>query len=183
MIKYINRGYLVLDSPANIKNYIDYFTVMKGSTDVRVVFNGTSCGLNAATWSSNFWLPSSSSMTRLLSYGYKVVDIDLGEMFLNFPLHNCLKAFCGVDLTPFKRQIFNQFPHLREQYQKGRLATHWTRLCFGWRQSPELSENYYYLAEEFVRGDRLAIDNPLRWDEVILNLVGNSDFDPSLPNV
>lgn len=34
MIKYIIRGYLVLDSPANIKNYIDYFTVMKGSTDV-----------------------------------------------------------------------------------------------------------------------------------------------------
>ena len=29
----------------------------------------------------------------------------------------------------------------------------------------------------------MAIDNPLCWDEVILNLVGNSDFDPSLPNV
>ena len=183
LIKYITKGYLVVDSPSNIKNYIDYFTVMKGLTDVRVVFNGTSCGLNAATWSSNFWLPQSSSMTRLLSFGYKAVDIDLGEMFLNFPLHHSVQDLCGVDLTPFKEQLFTQYPLLRKQHHDTRLAARWTRLCFGWRQSPELSETYYYLAEEFIRGERMALDNPLRWDEIKLNLIGTADFDPSLPNV
>ena len=100
--KYIIRGYLVLDDPSAIKNYIDYFHVPKGETDIRLVFNGTSCGLNDATWSSRFWLPMSTTMTRLLSYNYKVVDMDLGEMFLNFPIHNTLKYHVGVDLTPFR---------------------------------------------------------------------------------
>jgi len=118
----------VVALPSNIKNYIDYFTVMKGLTDVRVVFNGTSCGLNAATWSSNFWLPQSSSMTRLLSFGYKAVDIDLGEMFLNFPLHHSVHDLCGVDLTPVKEQLFTQYPLLRKQYHDTKLAARWTRL-------------------------------------------------------
>lgn len=49
IIKYIKRSYLVFDSLDNIKYYIDYLTVIKGLTDVRVISNGTSCGLNAAT--------------------------------------------------------------------------------------------------------------------------------------
>jgi hypothetical protein len=32
-------------------------------------------------------------------------------------------------------------------------------------------------------GDRLCKDNPLRWDRIILNLPGDSIYDPSLPTV
>ena len=89
--KYLQRGYLIMENPANLCNYIDYFAAPKGDNDIRVVFNGTSCGLNHATWCSRFWLPMSNTMTRLLSFSYKVVDIDLGKMFLNFPIHDSLQ--------------------------------------------------------------------------------------------
>ena len=47
-----------------MKKFTEYFAVPKGNDDTRVVFNGTSCGLNAATWSSNFWLPTSTTMIK-----------------------------------------------------------------------------------------------------------------------
>ena len=83
-VDYIKREYIKLVPSTNIKKIIDYFAVTKTMLDIRVVFNGTSCGLNDATWASNFWLPTSLSMTRLLNFGYKVVDIYIGEIFLNF---------------------------------------------------------------------------------------------------
>jgi hypothetical protein len=39
-------------------NLLHYFAVPKGEADIRVVFNGTSCGLNDALWSPNFYLPT-----------------------------------------------------------------------------------------------------------------------------
>ena len=109
-MKYVKRDYLVVAPTSLVKNYIDHFTVMKGVLNIRVVFNGIRCGLNGATWSSNLWLTTSSTITWLLSSGYKVVDMDLREMFLNFPLHERLQAHAGVDLSLFKKQLFNIFP-------------------------------------------------------------------------
>ena len=103
--KYIDKGYIVLTHPTEVDNYIDYFSVPKGEDNIRLVFNGTSCGLNASTWSSKFWLPMSNTLTRLLSYDYQVVDLDLGEMFLNFPIHRSLDRVVGIDLTPFQENI------------------------------------------------------------------------------
>ena len=76
VIKYIKRGYLIICDHKLLSNFIDYFSVAKGDTDIRLVFNGTSCGLNDATWSSRFWLPMSGSMTRIIYFGYAVVDIE-----------------------------------------------------------------------------------------------------------
>lgn len=53
----------------------------------------------------------------------------------------------------------------------------------GLKTSPEHAVRVYYLAEEFARGNHTQEDNPLRWDEVILNLIGNEDYKPLLPNV
>jgi len=104
--KALQRGYLKIESDhKNVMNVIDYFGVEKGESDIRVVFNGTSCGLNDAVWAPNFWLPTSKSMVRALNFNYKAVDIDLGEMFLNFPLHKKLITYSGVDLTPFKLRL------------------------------------------------------------------------------
>ena len=101
LFKYLKKKYLLIEIGGSITNVIDYFAVKKGEDDIRVVYNGASCGLNTATWCSNFWLPTSTTLTRLLSYDYKVVDVDIGEMFPNFPIHDSLKNVVGIDLSPF----------------------------------------------------------------------------------
>jgi hypothetical protein len=53
----------------------------------------------------------------------------------------------------------------------------------GFRPSPYYTVRLYYWAEEFVRGNPKQISNPLRWNEVILNLPGNPAYDPTLPRV
>ena len=181
--KYVDRNYLELVPTERVKNYIDYFAAPKGESDIRLVLNGTSCGLNTAVWSSNFWLPSSKTMVRHLSYGYRVVDMDIGEMFLNFPLHLSLWEYSGMDLTPFRKLLQRDFPEKHELLEQERISGIWSRLWFGFTQSPELAAMMYYLAEEVIRGDHRELRNPLRWDRVTLNLVGADNYDPAMPNV
>ena len=42
---------------------------------------------------------------------------------------------------------------------------------------------FYYITEEFIRGNPLDTANHVCWDKVVLNLIVNSDFNPILPNV
>ena len=69
---YLQKGYLHFTAEHHVQSYIDYFAVPKGLEDIRMVINGSSCGLNSAIFASNFWLPMSGTMTRLLSFGYKL---------------------------------------------------------------------------------------------------------------
>jgi hypothetical protein len=88
----LTRGYVVSNQDATeitdledfIMSYIDYFGVDKAD-NIRVLYNGASCGLNNTVWAPNFWLPTAKSATRVLNFDYCGVDLDLGEMFLNFP--------------------------------------------------------------------------------------------------
>ena len=180
--KGIDRSYLVPTPSNQVNSLIQYFGVPKGPTDIRMVQNGTSCGLNEAVWASNFWLPTPKSMTRSLGYNYKAVDIDLGEMFLNFPLDEKLIPYSGMDASPFREELSQMFQFKPDSHSK-RLYLTCTRCWMGFRPSPELACRFYYLAEEFVRGNRLEKTNPLRWDSIVLNLMGNSNFNPALPNV
>ena len=103
--------------------------MLKDLTDTRIVFNGSSCGLNNATWSSNVWLPMAGTMVRLLHFNYAVVDIDLGEMFLNFPIHESLQDSVGIDLTPFGKQLQELGLVSGLEGKKGtRIAAKWNRL-------------------------------------------------------
>ena len=179
--KGIARDYLVPTPQYKVKNLIQYFGVPKGPTDIRMVQNGTSCLLNESVWASNFCLPTPKSMTRILGFNYKAVDIDLGEMFLNFPLDRKLISFSGMDVTPFRAELEGSFKHISNNQKKLYLTC--TRCWMGFRPSPELACRFYYLAEEFVRGDRKCQNNPLRWDKIVLNLMGNENFNPALPNV
>ena len=111
ILKSLSRDYLVPVQSVQVKNLIGYFAVPKAE-DIRLVLNGSSCGLNNSVWAPKFWLPTSASMTRVLSYNYKAVDIDLGEMFLNFPLDPQLRSFSGMDITHFKPNVRSQLPHL-----------------------------------------------------------------------
>jgi hypothetical protein len=180
----LSRGYVVSKQDSNelsaledfIMSYIDYFGVPKAD-DIRVVYNGASCGLNETVWAPNFWLPTAKSATRVLNFNYCGVDLDLGEMFLNFPLPLLFRAFSGIDLTPFKEAL--GFGHISNKDFQLR----WERCWMGFRPSPYYSVRFYYWAEEFARGDRRKQSNPVRWDEVRLNLPGDPAFNPTLPRV
>eukprot|EP00980_Cylindrotheca_fusiformis_P027270 scaffold19651_cov73-Cylindrotheca_fusiformis.AAC.1 len=159
---------------------IDFFAVPKvlgpdGEVlDVRLVFNGTSCGLNAALWAPGFWLPTPDTALRKLDFDSLMVDFDLGEFFLNFFLPYEVRDYAGVSLSAIGRDLPN-WPVLAKQ-------THtWQRLLFGLGPSPYNSIRFYYHAEEFVVGNPREPDNPLRWDKAVLNLPGQPDFDPRRP--
>jgi hypothetical protein len=49
----IDLGYLI---PGRVESLIQFFDVPKAD-DIRLVYNGRSCGLNKATSAPNFWLP------------------------------------------------------------------------------------------------------------------------------
>ena len=49
------------------------------------------------------------------------------------------------------------------------------------KTSPILCTKAFAWSEEVIRGKRLGVDNPLRWDKVMMNLPGSKDYDPSLP--
>ena len=53
LLKYLEKGYLLIEIGGSVKNVIDYFAVQKGEIDIRVVYNGARCGLNTAMWCSN----------------------------------------------------------------------------------------------------------------------------------
>jgi hypothetical protein len=178
------RGYVVSNQSATeiaeledfILSYIDYFGVPKAD-DIRVVYNGSSCGLNPTVWAPNFWLPTPKSATRVINYNYCGVDLDMGEMFLNFPLPMLFRRFSGIDLSPFKDLL--GFSHISNKDFQIR----WERCWMGFTPSPYYAVRFYYWAEEFCRGNRTEFLNPLRWDEVRLNLPGSETFDPTLPRV
>ena len=166
----LSRGYLRFVPEAQIHSYIDIFGVAKGVDDIRMVLNGASCGINDALFASNFWLPMSNTMTRLLSFGYRAVDVDLGEMFLNFPLDHLLQRYSRVDLYMFRNELSYDIPFPLKQNK--RLSAICTRSWFGSKSSPEVSTTFYHLAEKIVREKQDDIDNPLRWDEITLNMIG-----------
>jgi hypothetical protein len=60
----IKRKYI---APGFVTSLTDVFAVPKGA-DIRLVYNGTSCGLNQATWAPNFWLTYPQSALRLLDF-------------------------------------------------------------------------------------------------------------------
>jgi hypothetical protein len=160
--KILERGYVV---PSNhIKSLTEYFDVQKDQ-DIRLVYNGTSCGLNWSLWAPNFWLPTAKSAIRVLGFGYFSVDIDLGEMFLNFPLPAILREYSGVDLSPFREAL----KELMKTNFPARFWVRWERCWMGLRPSPYMAIRFYYWAEEFARGNPRDRKNQLRWDDVVLN--------------
>jgi hypothetical protein len=80
-----------------IRSLMDFFDVKKDS-EIQLVYNGRSCGLNEALWAPNFWLPTPATAACTLGCGYYVVDINLGEIFYNFPLHNVIQKVLGFTL-------------------------------------------------------------------------------------
>ncbi len=75
-----------------------YSCVPKGTSDIRMVYNGTSCGLNACLYAPCYGLLQVKHTLRALREGYYQCDLDVGEQFLNFKLHDDLRQLSWVDV-------------------------------------------------------------------------------------
>jgi hypothetical protein len=89
------RGYV---SARPVVSGTHYFSVPKGLDDIRMVYNGMSCGLNDVLWAPRFGLPTVKQTLRLLLPGYLQCDLDVGEQFPNYYLHEDLRQYSGVDV-------------------------------------------------------------------------------------
>lgn len=76
-----------------------FFLVEIGESDIRMVYNGTSLGLNNALWAPHFSLPTVRQELRAVWEGIYLADRYIGEMFLNFMLAEAARTHCGVDIT------------------------------------------------------------------------------------
>jgi len=50
-------------------------------------------------------LPLSGCLHQIQLYDKYCVDFDLGEMFLNFPLHKSIRPYAGVHMERLKRKL------------------------------------------------------------------------------
>ena len=159
-------GYL---APGPIKYFTSFFAVPKGGDDIRMVYDGTRSGLNAAMWAPWFSLPMIESNLRFVVVGSFMGDINIGDMFLNFMLHEKVRVVAGVYLAPF----FSE-----EAHQRGikMIWERWVRCGMGFKTSPYNTIQGMLMAEESIRGDRLDATNILGWDYVNLNLPGSERY-------
>ncbi len=74
------------------------FSVDKGPTDIQMVYNGTSCGLNNVLYSPHFGLPTMRETLRAILPGFYQCDLDVQDQFLNYKLHKSLREYSGVDI-------------------------------------------------------------------------------------
>jgi hypothetical protein len=159
-------------APGHVWSLTDFFCVPKGDPDIQMVYNGTSSGLNHVLWVPSFPLPTVNTLLRSVHPGTRMADTDLGEMFLNFVLHESLRELAGVDVT-----------HYREANEKGegRRWERWTRCAKGLKPSPYQTTQAMMMAEDVIQGDPGKPDNFFFWHQVNLNLPGDPKYDPSLP--
>jgi hypothetical protein len=120
-----DKGYIDIGLVISL---ISFFEVPKGLTDIRMVYDGTKSGVYAMLWTPWFPLPTVDSLLRSVEPGTWMADNDVGEMFLNFILHESVQSLCGVDLTKY-------FPEGIPAGTKV-LWERWTRCAMGLPPSP-----------------------------------------------
>jgi len=158
-----------------VKDWTSFFSVPKGTEDIRMVYDASKSGLNSAIWVPGFPLPTTNTHLRSVEPGTWLADLDIGEMFLNFPLHESLRALCGVDLSHYGRSISGpEGPYF--DWELRQFA--WTRCAMGLRPSPYQAVQGVLVAEEMILGDREDPQNIFRWDHLVLNLPGSKRYDP-----
>jgi len=161
-----SKGYIVKGSVSSLTGY---FAVPKGDNDIRLVYDATKLGLNAALWVPSFTLPGAELFLDLLSNTSSMADLDMGEMFLNFPLDIKVRPYCGLDLKPY-------FEH------SGNFSWEmWVRCMMGMVSSPFICIKDALLADEVAKGGHQEVSNLFHWDSVIMNLPGSERYDPTKP--
>ena len=165
------RGYI---QPGFVKSLTGYFAVPKAETDIRVVYDAKKCGLNETLWAPNFILPTVDTILRNVSDQSWFGDLDLGEMFLNYPLDPSVQPCAGVDVTEVARAA-------GDLGDKTRLLKRWNRMLMGFKPSPYIATLSFAWLEEVIVGHYTNPGNPFFWDQVILDLPTGKVYNPSLP--
>lgn len=86
VFKVIKRGYLLPTPLDNLQSLMHYFSVPKGEDDIRMVYDGSKCGLNEATFAPWFAVPTASSLERTIVPHTIQGDNDFGDMFFKFSI-------------------------------------------------------------------------------------------------
>jgi len=142
--RYIEMGF--------VKSLSGFFCAPKGLTDIRIVYDMTKCGLNAALWSPRFYLPTPDSVFDSIEYQSWMADTDQGEIFLNYFADPHLISYMGVDVTEVVKG---------SEFDTGKARTwmRWNRWPMGVRQSPYATTRMCAIALECIKGNRAAADN------------------------
>jgi hypothetical protein len=138
-----------------------------------MVYDASKTGLNASLWVPSFPLPTNDSLVDLLTPSSWMSDIDLGEHFLNFPLHKDLQVHCGMDLRPYYWD--------ETKGTKKTMWMRWSRCMMGLKPSPYFTIKATHLAYEVVWGLASDPSNAMQWSQVHLNLPGSLTYTPSQP--
>ena len=163
-----------------MKSMLHYFAVPKGDSDVWIVFDGTSCGMNDALWSPNFFLPTSRNASELLSFESWMADADFSEFFQNFFADPKVTCYSGVDATCLSPFLDSTSGRKGSSKHSG---LRWNRLFMGMKPSPYNAVRSYYWAEEFAKGDLHDTANPFGFDSFSFNLPGMDGYDTLKPKI
>lgn len=171
----VEKGYIKLTKPDNVRSLLYMFDVPKGETDVRMVYDGSKNGLNDSTWAPWFPLPTVETMCRTLEPGFWCANNDYGENFLNFPLSVELQQYCGLDVS----QVFPEAAAEVEDL----LTAVWVRNAIGLKRSPYASVQGSLRAKAVIRS-RVGLSkdqpNPFDWKSIRKNYPGSEDYDSSV---
>jgi hypothetical protein len=153
------RGYV---SAGPVVSGTHYFSVPKGLDNIRMVYNGTSCGLNDVLRTPCFSLPTVKQTLRSLLPGYLQCDLDVAEQFPNYYLHEDLMQYSGVDV----REVCSTDPSDADwEAERGPGPwERWERNWMGLRGSPYRSLQWQVRLKFEVYGDRKNTANPFHWD-------------------
>ena len=169
--KVMERGYLVPTRRDKVRSLMFVFDVPKGENDIRMVYDGSKSGLNDALWAPWFPLPTAESFFDVLMPGYWLSDNDMGDFFLNFPMHQSLQSYCGVDVSEL-------FP---DESRKEMMIVMWLRAAMGLTNSPHLTTMQAGVSDRLILGDRTEKGNPFEWERVVENLPGTPSYDGRFP--
>jgi len=147
-----DRGYI---GKGRVESLTSFFAIPKGELDIRMVYDGMKSRLNGTLWVPWFSLSTVEQHLRATVPGSYMGDVDIGEMFLNFMLHESVWPYCGVDLT-------SVFPGKVDDGQV--LWERWERCGMGFTTSPYQAVQGVMWAEEFILGDQKDPVNPFWYD-------------------
>jgi hypothetical protein len=145
---------------------------MKGEPGIRMVYNGTSSGLNAHLLALWFALPTISTLLRALDFDTFVSDLDIAEMFLNFMLEEKCQRLAGVDLTHY----------IGKGEGAGGGARHlglWGRCLMGETPPYQMGQGVGH-AKDRIMGNPMDLSNAYHWSAVRLNHLGSELYDPRM---
>jgi hypothetical protein len=170
------RGYI---SPSQVSGGTHYFCVDKGLDDIRMVDNGTSCGLNDVLWAPWFCLPMVKQTHWSLLPDYHQCNLDISEQFLNFLLHQDLREYLGVDVREVR---FLDPKDSNWEADRGPGPwERWERNWMGLQDSLYRSLQWQTRLKFEIYGNQKLLSNLFHWERVKFNLPGSRGYRLDLP--